>query len=140
MFTLVGHTGDFDYDFIYTADAIAESTIENYSFAKGIYERIFGTEFHTELTSDTGNVMNRWVTLESVFLGDGIANASEQLQAHLFEEFLFKWKQTWKQSFCNDVTLVSFNEGLYVSPEETAQKVVEQANHKAGFFPTISKL
>ena len=139
VFTVLGHTGDFDHDFIYTADAIAESTIENYSFAKGLYERIFNTEFHNEIVNDTGNVINRWATLESVFLKAEIENASEELQAHLFEEFLLKWKQTWKQLFCNDATLVSFNERLYVSPERDAQRFVEKAFNKVGFFPTLNK-
>lgn len=67
VFTIIGHTGDFDHDFIYTADAIAESTIENYSFAKGFYERVFDTEFHDEIISVTGNVINRWATMESFF-------------------------------------------------------------------------
>ncbi|MGO3779696.1 MAG: hypothetical protein ACTJHK_02770 [Enterococcus viikkiensis] len=139
IFTIIGHTGDFDHDFIYTADAIAESTIENYSFAKGLYERVFDTEFHNEIISDTGNVMSRWVTLETVVLKKEIENASEEVQAYLFAEFLLKWKQTWKQLFCNDITMVSFNERLYVSPEKDVQKFIEQAYNKAEFFPTLNK-
>ncbi|MFQ7234534.1 MAG: hypothetical protein ACLRPU_06665 [Enterococcus hulanensis] len=139
VFTIVGHTGDFDHDFIYTADAIAESTIENYSFAKGFYERVFDTEFHNEIINDTGNVMNRWATLETVFLEKEIRNASEEVQAYLFEKFLLNWKQTWKQLFCNDITLVSFNERLYVSPEKDVQKFIEKAYNKADFFPTLNK-
>lgn len=139
VFTIVGHTGDFDHDFIYTADAIAESTIENYSFLKGFYEQVFDTEFHNEIICDTGNVMNRWATLESVFLEKEIENASEEVQAYLFEEFLLKWRQTWKQLFCNDITLVSFNERLYVSPEKDVQKFVERIYNKVGFFSTLNK-
>ena len=139
VFTIIGHTGDFDHDFIYTADAIAESTIENYSFAKGFYERVFDTEFHDEIISVTGNVINRWATMESVFLEKEIKDASEKVQARLFEGFLHNWKHTWKQLFCNDITLVSFNERLYVSPEKGIQKFVERAYNKAGFFSTLNK-
>lgn len=37
---IIGHTSDFDNDYVYAIDAISESTIENYAFIKGLYEKI----------------------------------------------------------------------------------------------------
>ncbi|MBO1304655.1 hypothetical protein JZO70_00670 [Enterococcus sp. 669A] len=139
VFKVIGHTGDFDKDYIYTADAIAESTVENYAFAKGLFEQFFNTEFHNEIIDITGQTINRWLTIETAVAYDEIKNCSEVFQAELFVEFLIKLKQTWKQLFHNDVTLVSFNEGLYVSPEKRAQEKIFEGYQKAEFFTTLNK-
>lgn len=139
VFKMIGHTSDFYKNYLHTADAIAESTIENYAFANGLYKQLVDTEFHEQIFANTGQWITRWATLETVFLMDEMEKYSEDFQAKVFEQFLIKLKPTWRQLFHNDVTLISFNEHLYVSPEKKAQKTVNEAYKKAEFFETLNK-
>lgn len=136
---VLGHTADFDYDYIYATDAISESAIENYAFAKGLYEELFHSEFHDEIIGTTGQVINRWLTLENVWIGTEFGSTSEIIQSELFTHFLSEFKKTWLELFHGDVNLISFNESLYVSEEEKAQKNILLAYQRVGFYPTLNR-
>ena len=139
VFKVFGHTGDFDTNYSDIADAISESTIENYAFASGLYEQLFDSEFNNTIFERTALIINRWLSIENVFVCEEIKNCSEDVQAELFGHFLLNFKQTWKELFLNDVTLATFSEGLYVSPEKRAQNTVITAYQKAGFFATLNR-
>ena len=136
---VIGHTGNFDSDYIYAADAISESTIENYSFLRGLYEELFNSEFHNKIIVNTGKVINRWVTLEMVFIGKEFNDKSEGVQADLFKYFLITFKKTWSELFYDDINLLGFSEGLYISEDEVVQKELIEMYSQLGFFPTINK-
>ena len=136
---LVGHSSHFDDDFIDAADSISDSTLENYSFAKGLYEQVVETNFHDDLMMKTGLAINRWATLECVYLTDEIKYFDEVVHFQVYEAFLKAFKQTWRQFFRNDITLISFNECLYVSSDEKVQTKVSSAYAGIGFLPTLNK-
>lgn len=134
---IMGHTSDLDNDYIYATDAISENTLENYAFIKGIYEKIFDSEFHRLIIEKTGTVINRWVSLDKVYVGKEFESSSELDQAYIFEKFLIKLKKTWIQLFHGDVSIMSFTENLYVSDDNEVQKEVISMYSRQNFSPTL---
>lgn len=134
---LSGHTGDFNSDYVYSVDAISDRAIESYVFLKALYEELYDSKIHDEIINSTGQVINRWVTLEWVYLGEAFKEASEVIQAELFELSLVEFKRIWNQLFHGDVNLVGFSEDLYVSEDKAVQKKVKLAYKNVGFFSTL---
>lgn len=134
---IVGHTSDLDNDYIYATDAISESTIENYAFIKGLYERIFDSEFHGSIIDKTGTAINRWVSLEMVYVGEEFRSSSELIQAYLFEKMLIKLRKTWTQLFHDDVSIMSFTETIYVSNDNEVQQQVISMYARQNFSPAL---
>ncbi|MGO4928473.1 hypothetical protein ACTQ5J_07740 [Fundicoccus sp. Sow4_F4] len=137
--TLVGHTADLATDYLYTADAISESTIENYAFAKGMYEQLQDSAFHDALIEETGIGINRWATFEAVYISQELTLTSEEFQAEIFNNFIMRLTETWRELFNNDVTLLSFSERLYVTDDPNALIEVKDGYKKAGFFSVLHK-
>ncbi|MFW8053714.1 hypothetical protein [Vagococcus fluvialis] len=134
---ITGHTGDFNSDYTYSVDAISDHAIESYVFLKGLYEDMYDSKIHDEVIIKTGQVMNRWVTLEWIYLGETLSGSSEVIQVELFECALIEFKKRWNQLFHGDVNLVGFSEDLYVSGDEIAQKKIKLAYKNVGFISTL---
>lgn len=134
---IIGHTGDFNSDYTYSVDAISDRAIESYVFLKGLYEDMYDFKIHDEVIIKTGQCMNRWGTLEQVYLGETFSESSEVIQAELFEYALVEFKKRWNQLFYGDVNLVGFSEDLYVSDDEIAQKKIKLAYKNVGFISTL---
>lgn len=134
---ITGHTGDFNSDYTYSVDAISDRAIESYVFLKALYEDMYDSKIHDEVIIKTGQGMNRWVTLEQVYLGESFSGSSEVIQVELFECALIEFKKRWKQLFHDDVNLVGFSEDLYVSDDEIAQKKIKLAYKNVGFISTL---
>ncbi|MGF2053975.1 hypothetical protein [Vagococcus fluvialis] len=134
---ITGHTGDFNSDYVYSVDAISDRALESYVFLKGLYEDIYDSKIHDEIINKTAQVMNRWVTLEWVYLGEDFRESSEVIQAELFHYALIEFKKGWSQLFHGDVNLAGFSEDLYVSDDEAAQKKVKLAYKNVGFLSTL---
>lgn len=134
---ITGHTGDFDSDYVYSVDAISDRAIESYVFLKGLYEEMYDSKIHDEIINKTGQVMNRWVTLEWVYFGEDFRESSEVIQVGLFEFALAEFKKGWNQLFHGDVNLVGFSEDLYVSEDKVLQNTVKLAYKNAGFLSTL---
>ena len=134
---MTGHTGDFNSDYVYSVDAISDCALESYIVLKGLYEEMYDSKIHDEIINETGQVINRWVTLEWVYLGEDFRESSEETQVELFELALAEFKRRWDQLFYGDVNLVGFSEDLYVSEDKRAQKKVKLAYKNVGFLSTL---
>lgn len=137
--TLVGHTADLATDYLYTADAISESTIENYAFVKGMYDHLQDSAFHDAIIEETGLGINRWATFEAVYIDQKLTPISETFQAEIFNNFIMRLTETWRELFNNDVTLLSFSERLYATDNPIALIQVKDGYRKAGFFSALHK-
>ncbi|OFI48530.1 hypothetical protein BG261_06435 [Floricoccus tropicus] len=134
LMTLVGHMSDFENDYSYSADAIAEDTIMNYFFARKMYSDVSDSEFENKLFEYTDSFISKWISIETVYLEDEIKDSHEEFQFLIFENCLKSLVKNWKILFQNDITMVVFSKKLYVSLDETVQKKLNSMYNRVGFY------